>query len=155
MSNLESAANHLEDFLIKHVPLAGAAALQVDGYDSQTLTISAPLDKNINDKGTAFGGSLYIVCVSAGWGMTYLKSQELGLEGDLVIAKAEVEYLNPLRGRLEAKAQTPSQADLNKFVERYQSRGKSALNIEVEVLNEHGKPAVKFHGKYAIVKAGS
>ena len=153
MTSIDNPAQHLEEFLIKHVPLASAAALSVDGYDKHSLLISAPLEKNINDKGTAFGGSLYIVCVSAGWGMTYLKSQELGLDGDLVIAKAEIEYLSPLKDRLIAKAMAPSADDLANFQQRFKAKGKAALNIEVELDNEQGKPCVRFHGKYAIVKS--
>lgn len=152
MSIIENAASHLEDFLVRHVPLASAAELQVDGYDTDTLKISAPLEKNINDKGTAFGGSLYVVCVSAGWGMTYLKSKELELDGDLVIAKADIEYLSPLKSRLVAIAKTPTRDALEKFKARFKARGKAALNIDVSVLNEEGELCVRYHGKYAIVK---
>jgi thioesterase domain-containing protein len=151
MSDQIEAGKNLEDFVIEHLPLARAAGIRVDEYSGGTLVVSAPLDKNINDKGTAFGGSLYNLCVITAWGMTDLKAKELGLEGDIVVAKGEIDYLRPLRGRLIAKVVAPSDADLLHIKKSYESRGKATFNLEVVILDENQNACVQFKGKYAVL----
>mgnify|MGYP000011740330 CR=1 FL=1 len=144
-------ANHLEQFVLKHLPLARAAGIRVDQYTGNRLKLSAPLDKNINDKGTAFGGSLYNLCVITAWGMTDLKAKELGLEGDIVVAKGEINYLKPLKGRLIASVGAPNIEELQTIKHGYESRGKAIFNLEVTVLDECQNVCVKFNGKYAVL----
>ena len=150
-SSYTKQAQDLEAFLIKHLPLARAAQVSIDSYDGDTLRVSAPLSENINDKGTAFGGSLYNLCVIAGWGMTDLKAKALGLEGDIVVAKGEINYLRPLRDRLVATAYAPSNEILEKAEHHHAGLGKSVFHIEVSVPDENGKTCVKFSGKYAVL----
>jgi len=152
MSDFERAGEALATFVKTYVPLASAAALQVDSYDGSTLVLSAPLDKNINDKGTAFGGSLYNLCVTAGWGMTSLKCQELGLTGDIVVAKGEIEYLAPLKSRLIATILAPTDEQLRHFKDSYTRRGRAAITQSVVIPDESGAPCARFVGRYAIVK---
>lgn len=149
--NYAEKAKNLEAFLMKHLPLARAAQVSIDSYDGETLKVSAPLSENINDKGTAFGGSLYNLCVIAGWGMTQLKAEALGLEGNIVVAKGEINYLRPLRGRLVATAFTPDAEALEKAEHHHAGLGKSVFHINVTVPDELGKTCVKFSGKYAVL----
>ncbi len=149
--NSEQARQALQAFVTQHVPLVAAAGIEVDHYDAQSLVLSAPLDKNINDKGTAFGGSLYNLCVVTGWGLTWLLSQELQLAGEIVVAKGEIEYLRPLRGRLIATVARPEQDALCHFKAGYARRGKAVLQQTVTIPDETGTPCVRFQGKYALV----
>ncbi len=151
VENYIKQAEALEAFLLKHLPLARAAQVSIDAYDGETLRLSAPLSENINDKGTAFGGSLYNLCVIAGWGMTHLKALALGLEGDIVVAKGEISYLRPLKDRLVATAHTPEADILEKAQQHHTGLGKSVFHIDVTVPDEGGKTCVKFRGKYAVL----
>ncbi len=148
---MDNPAKALEQFVLTHVPLAKAADVAVDLYDGNTLVLSAPLAANINDKGTAFGGSLYNLCVMAGWGMTWIKAQELGLEGEIVVAKGEIDYLRPLKGRLVATVAPPEPEELGHFEQSYRKRGKAVMMQNVVIPDEHGNPCVRFQGKYALV----
>ena len=149
--NPEHAKTALHRFITQHVPLVAAAGVEVDHYDHQSLVLSAPLTKNINDKGTAFGGSLYNLCVVTGWGLTWLLSREFELEGDIVVAKGEIEYLRPLRDRLVATVSRPTTETLKHFRDSYARRGKAVLQQAVSIPDEHGAPCVTFLGKYALV----
>jgi thioesterase domain-containing protein len=151
ISDQINAGNNLENFVIENLPLARAAGISVDEYSGDMLIVSAPLDKNINDKGTAFGGSLYNLCVITAWGMTDLKAKELKLNGDIVVAKGEINYLRPLRGRLIAKVEAPSEAELEHIKKSYESRGKATFNLEVLMLDENQNSCVQFKGKYAVL----
>lgn len=151
MSDYITAGKNLESFVLRHLPLARAAGISVDEYSGDTLVVSAPLDMNINDKGTAFGGSLYNLCVIAAWGMTDLKAKELGLKGDIVVAKGEINYLRPLRGRLIARVEAPSEEDLGRIKKSYESRGKATFHLDVLVVDENQNACVQFKGKYAVL----
>ena len=144
-------AASLEAFLRSEVPLARAAQICVESYDGVTLTATAPLGPNINDKGTAFGGSLYNLCVTAAWGMTSLKCGELDLEGDIVVAKAEIEYLSPLREDLVAVVHAPTEEELTHFVSNFRRRSRAAMSHQVTISDKAGVPIVRFKGKYALV----
>lgn len=145
------SAKALEAFLHTYVPLAQAAKIRVDAYDGQNLQVSAPLEDNINDKGTAFGGSLYNVCVITGWGLTSLLCKEFGFDGDIVVAKAEIDYLTPCKKDLHAFVQRPPDEILEIFCERFKRKKRAALSHAVEIRNEHDELCVRFTGKYAIV----
>lgn len=151
MSEQKETAEKLEHFVLEHLPLARAAGITVDAYTGDALVVSAPLDKNINDKGTAFGGSLYNLCVITAWGMTDLKAKELGLKGDIVVAKGEINYLRPLRGRLVAKVDSPSSEDLHRIKKSYASRGKATFVLKVLICDEDHHSCVEFKGKYAVL----
>lgn len=151
-SSHKQLAKDLDTFLNEHLPLARAAGVEVDTYDGHCLQVSAPLLSNINDKGTAFGGSLYNLCVIAAWGMTDLKAKELNLAGDIVIAKGEINYLRPLRSRLIAQAFAPDQTMLEKARHSYAARGKAVFSIHVEIRDEEKQLCAEFTGKYAVLK---
>ena len=151
--NYQQEAETLGEFLSAHLPLARAAGVQVDSYSGEALVASAPLDKNINDKGTAFGGSLYNICVIAAWGMTHLKAKELGFDGDIVVAKGEINYLRPLVGRLIATATSPDSDALVRAEQGYKDRGKAIFNIQVTVKDDQQLACVEFVGKYAVLAA--
>lgn len=151
--NYTALAEDLDGFLKEHLPLARAAGVNIDHYDGTCLQVSAPLALNINDKNTAFGGSLYNLCVIAAWGMTDLKAKELCLTGDIVVAKGEINYLKPLRSKLVAQAFSPDSAMLEKASHSYLTKGKAVFTISAQVLDEQQQVCVEFQGKYAVLKA--
>jgi len=153
MEKFQELASELQSFVQHHVPLVAAAGIEVLAFDGQTLRTGAPLSLNINDKGTAFGGSLYNLCVVTGWGMTWLAARQLGLDGDIVVAKGEIEYQRPLRADLIASVSYPDEATQQHFLESYRKRGKAVLTQHVVVPDEQGEDCVRFVGKYAIVSS--
>ena len=48
------------------IPLLDAMQLSFVRFDDLTLTMEAPLAPNINNKGTAFGGSIARICLFGG-----------------------------------------------------------------------------------------
>lgn len=152
--NFKELAKDLEAFLKEHLPLARAAGVEIDSYDGSCLQVSAPLELNINDKLTAFGGSLYNLCVIAAWGMTDLKAKELNFSGDIVVAKGEITYLKPLRSRLVAQAFAPDQAMIDKAKHSYKTKGKAVFTIAAQILDEQQNICVEFLGKYAVLANG-
>ena len=51
-------AEHLERYMLAHIPLVAQMRVRVASLDEKGLTLTAPLAPNINHERTAFGGSL-------------------------------------------------------------------------------------------------
>ena len=71
-----SSIDELQNVFHQQIPITNHLGLQVSSYENETLRLFAPLQENINHKASAFGGSIYSVCVLAGWGLLYLKMKE-------------------------------------------------------------------------------
>ncbi len=148
---MNEIADKLTGFFHEHLPLVRHMELALESYDGKSLVLSAPLEPNINDKQTAFGGSLYNVAVMTCWGMAYLKTQEYGLKCNQVVTKANIDYLSPVRGTLRATCIAPEQAVIDEFIERFNSRGRAKIDLSARITCG-GKTAVEFQAQYAILK---
>jgi len=151
----------LKHFFIEHLPITQFMGLEVESYDGETLILTAPLEPNINDKKTAFGGSLYNTAVMACWGMIYLKTQEKNISCNQVVTEGSMKYLAPVEGRIRAICHAPSEEELVGFFEHFERKGRARIGLEAAVYNDtcvmkidpETKPAVKFSGQYAILQS--
>ena len=92
------------------MPPVAAMQVSIAGYDGTRLRLHAPLARNVNDKGCAFGGSLASLMTLASWGLVALRVQAAGLEADVFVADSQVRYLAPLFADLEAEAELAADA---------------------------------------------
>ncbi|UTA47083.1 thioesterase domain-containing protein [Simiduia sp. 21SJ11W-1] len=147
-------AHTLNHFFDEHLPLTGFMGLRLASYDGHTLVLKAPLAPNINDKSTAFGGSLYNAAVMACWGFAYLKTQEAGIVCNQVVAEGHIKYLAPVKGDITAICKTPGSDALAQFFEAFHSRGKASITLQASIACG-GSEAVTFEGRYAILRCTS
>lgn len=160
LQNIKNISNKLTQFFGEHLPITQFMELDVELYDGQTLILTAPLAPSINDKQTAFGGSLYNVAVMACWGMVYLKTQEKGIQCNQVVTEGSVKYIAPVTGRLRAICHAPSDEELGAFFNSFDENGKAKITLESIIYDDEKilhvdpeiKPSVKFKGQYAILK---
>jgi thioesterase domain-containing protein len=163
--NPEQISKKLKQFFIDHLPITQFMGLEVESYDGDTLILTAPLEPNINDKQTAFGGSLYNTAVMACWGMIYLKTQEKNIQCNQVVTEGSMKYIAPVDGRIRAICHSPSEDELTSFFEHFERKGKARISLEAAIYNDvcvmqidpevepKIKPSVKFNGQYAILKS--
>lgn len=148
----------LNEFFQQHLPLTQFMELKVDAYDGDELILVAPLGPNINDKQTAFGGSLYNAAVMACWGFAYLKTQEADIECNQVVIHGDIDYLVPVTGSIRVVCKTPGDEIIDQFLETYRRKGRARIELNAaitsdgEALNATNKTAVSFTGQYAILK---
>ena len=75
------------------------------GYDDLELTMEAPLAPNINNKGTAFGGSIASICLFGGWAVSTLSFIDRGIHNtEIVVYGNEMTFERPARGLLNVRA---------------------------------------------------
>ncbi|WP_373089802.1 YiiD C-terminal domain-containing protein [Zhongshania sp.] len=140
----------LDNFIGLYLPTAQHMQLSVKSYDGKSLRLHAPLGPSINDKLTAFGGSIYCVAVMACWGMTYLRCVDYGLDPDIVVAEASIEYLKPIPDDIIAQSLVADERDWQRFFQHFEARGRAKINLCSEI-KVNGEVAVRFKGLYAIV----
>lgn len=137
----------LEAELRKRIPLAAAMDVRVRGFDRRGLALGAPLEPNLNPKGTAFAGSLYSLAVLAGWSMVRLLTQAMQLECDIVIQESTVSYLKPVETALEAFCPLPEIHDWERFATMLQRRGRARITLDASIyLNREA--GLRFRGAY-------
>lgn len=144
----ERATETLQQFLVDNIPLARATGARISGYNAQGLSVNAPLVANSNHHGTAFGGSLYVVALAAGWGLTHLLLQEAGVDASLFVSHAQADYLRPVTGDLYATAARPSAATLKDFISTLNATGRAQLRIEIS-MDCMDKPAFELRADFA------
>ena len=147
---MNNIADNLSRFFEQHLPLVQQMQLRVESYDGKTLILSAPLAPNVNDKLTAFGGSLYNVAVMSCWGMAFLKTQEHSIVCNQVVTRANIVYNSPVKGTIRAICHAPEDDVVESFIQRFQQRGKARLDLK-STISCGGKTAVEFEGQYAIL----
>jgi thioesterase domain-containing protein len=138
---------------IADFPLARHIGIEVDSVDDGHLVLIAPLAANANDKGTAFGGSLFSVAVLTGWAWVarHLACNEVS--ANAVIQQGTMRYLLPVPGRLHASLVAPAAPQVEKFGKMLQRAGCGRIRLEVHIRHE-GKLATIFEGLYAATMDG-
>lgn len=73
--------------------------MRLHEYTEDKLFLAIDLKPSINDKMTAFGGSLYCISVMSCWGMIYLQGRQRGINPNLLVSHAEIDCLTSRRKR--------------------------------------------------------
>ncbi|UWX03973.1 YiiD C-terminal domain-containing protein [Pseudoxanthomonas sp. NC8] len=136
------------------IPQVRAMQVEVVGDDDGRLRLSAPLAPNINDKGSAFGGSLISLMTLAGWSLTTRRLTDAGLEADVYVADSQVRYLAPLEDNLRAEAYWLEEGDWETFVATFRQRGRARCRIAACVRLPGGGEATVFSGRFVAVARG-
>jgi thioesterase domain-containing protein len=136
------------------MPPVAALQLRVDGFDGDTLHLSAPLSAHVNDKGCAFGGSLASLMTLAAWGVLTLRLHAAGIRADVFVADSQLEYRAPLFADLHAQARLAADADWDGFLARLRERGRAGIALEANVLLPDGGIAAASRARYVAIANG-
>ena len=140
----------LQNKLHNEIPLTKLMQLHIKEYTENELITTAPLDININDKGTAFGGSLSTITIISSWSMCWLISQELNFDSkNIVVIKNENRYLRPVTKNIVCYAIKPSNEEIQILKEKLDKKGSASITIQSKII-EDGEVCVEFEGVYVI-----
>lgn len=146
----DSTLERLQQTLRSEMPITVPMEIEVVSWDDGRLTMQMPLGPNRNHQYSAFAGSLNALCTIVGWGTIFVLLQRESIDGNIVIRRSKIRYFRPVR-TVEFLAVglpiDPSRSDY--FFELLRSKGKSKIDIEVEIADEQG-PYVKFEGSYVV-----
>lgn len=130
------------------MPPVVAMQPRIAGYDGERLRLHAPLALHVNDKGSAFGGSLVSLMTLAAWGLVTLKVREAGMEADVFVADTDVRYLAPLHADLEVESQLAADARWESFVATLRERGRARTTLNMRVPLPDGGLATTASARY-------
>ena len=145
------------------VPIA-AIRVGVAAYDDRSLRLNAPLAANMNDKGSAFGGSMTSLMTYAGWGLVTLQLQRAGMHADVFVADSTVRYRKPLYADLQAVATLAPDESWEPFLATLAQRGRARIQVQAQIvlpgsgLPENGLPEgevmAELAGRYVAIAKG-
>jgi thioesterase domain-containing protein len=140
----------LEKKLHNEIPLTKVMKLKIDKYTNKELITSAPLAININDKGTAFGGSLSTITIISSWSLCWLISKELNIDSkNIVVIKNENSYLRPVTKDIICNTKKPTKEEISVLKAKIDKKGSASIKIESKII-EDDNICVEFEGTYVI-----
>lgn len=142
--------NELQNKLHLQIPMTKLMNLKIEDYNDKELITTAPLDININDKGTAFGGSLATMTIISSWSICWLISKELGFDSNnIVVIKNENSYKKPVTKDIICHTTKPTIEQLNILKEKLEKKKSASIKIYSKII-EDGEICVEFEGYYVI-----
>lgn len=94
----------LQTLLHQDIPLTRDMGMKIISFDEKTIKVTAPLNRNINDKGSVFGGASSALMIITGWSLIKLNCEKYGIDADIVIHKNETLWQKALYKDLSIKA---------------------------------------------------
>jgi thioesterase domain-containing protein len=146
--SLNFGAEYLQSRIDLQITLAKPMGVLVESAEDSAVILRAPLARNSNHKGTAFGGSLYALAVLAGWAWLTRDLASRELNADAVIHESSMRFLKPVRGELRACVEIPTRADIDKFHKVLKRAGRGRIRLSVNLHEEQALAAV-FDGLFA------
>ncbi|GAA5132334.1 bifunctional GNAT family N-acetyltransferase/hotdog fold thioesterase [Thalassotalea piscium] len=140
------AVKELEHTWHTTIPMSKAMGINITYYDQKKLVTTCDLNINKNLHNTMFAGSIYTLATLAGWGWLALQLHEKQLQGDIVLAEAEVKYLSPVEGI--AYATTSDKNELSEFTRLKNGRNEK-VTLTVNITSGE-KVAAQFIATYVV-----
>ena len=144
----------LQDYLLTHIPLSRALAVEVLEVSEARVAVVAPLAPNLTHRQTAFGGSVASVAILAGWGWLHARLADLALDGRVVIQRQEMDYVTPIDAALTATCVAPGALAWALFARALKSRGRARIELHVKVTCRD-LLAARFVGTYVALRGES
>ena len=140
----------LQNKLYNDIPLTKIMEIKIQNYTNQELITTASLGININDKGTAFGGSLSTITIISGWSLSWLISKELGFDSNnIVIIKNETSFRRPVTKDIVCHTKKPSFEEIKTLKQKLEIKKSASIKIESKII-ENDEICVEFVGYYVI-----
>jgi len=138
----------LERIWHREIPISAAMGIHIARYEDGVLETRAALAPNVNVHGTAFAGSLYAIAALTGWGAVWLALERRGIDGHIVIADGNIQYLRPVAGEIVARCTFSHTAQEDAW-RALDATGKCRFPLEVAIPGTN-EDAARFRGSYAV-----
>lgn len=152
MINTTDLVTRLENLISEKIPVTRHLHFHIHVDDDRLPVLEVPLQPNINHLGTAFGGSLSMLCTIEGWCCMYLLLEDFGLKADILIQKSNIVFHSPVENDFNVTCELAEQSRLNTFLQTFRRFGKSRIPIICYVQeNNRSQVAAEFQGVYAAI----
>jgi thioesterase domain-containing protein len=125
----------MNESLFKDIEPAAALGIEVARYEVGEIELRAPLYPNLNDKGTAFAGSISSILSLAGWGVITLLLKTTGIDADVMVVKSETDFSSPVTSELRATARL-STSTVEQMLNDLKNKRRSRVHIQSELFSD-------------------
>lgn len=143
------------------IPFASALQCEVESFSDGLLVLTAPLEPNTNDKGTAFAGSLATLAVLTGWVASQLALDSAEIDSgdyvptvDVAVMQTEMRYQKPITKDFYARCHLPIKEALQRSHNALLRKSRTKLSLFVELGFDDDcidNISAEFSGSYAVV----
>ena len=130
---MTASISEVESYLHTHIPLSREMGMRVRSVGEDGVRLAAPIEPNINHRGTVFGGSISALAILSAWTLVHLHLRAEGIPNHIVIQRNSVEYLRPVDGEFEALCAVPRADDWRRFVDALRRRGRGRITLTATV----------------------
>ena len=142
----------LENEILADIPLTQSMQVRIAHADGDSVTLSAPLTPNVNDKGCAFGGSLASTLTLSGWTLLVLRLRAAKQDCDVYVQDSHFKYLAPVWEDFRATARLAVGESWDTFFASLHSRGKGRLRVVASVQGIDGAPATTLEARFVALR---
>jgi thioesterase domain-containing protein len=148
MSQLDTGP--VESYLHEHIPLSKAMGIGVRSATHDRVVLWAPLEPNINHRGTVFGGSAGALAILAAWTLLHLRLTGEGHHVHLVVQRQAMSYEKPIQGSFLATSVKPSADAWSRFTKILCRRRRARIRT-TSCLESDGQTVGRFEGEFVAV----
>lgn len=148
---MEVKGEELENIFRDKIKLYEHLGIEILEATSDKAHFRVSLEKNLNHKGTAFGGSLYAAGVMAAYALILAGLKQHGISTDnIVISKGEISYLRPVDSDFEVLATFSSEEQGEKFYSEINTNKRAKEIVKVQILGEGGSLRALLSGTFVV-----
>jgi len=139
-----------QKYLHEHIPITEAMGVSVKKLDDKGIVLQAPIDKNINHRDSAFGGSICSLLVMSSWSQLYHLLKKHGIQGTIVAQKCEVSFIRPILVDFETTNTDISIKEEQKFIDMLKKFKKSRIKMRSSIQKD-GEKLATFEGIFVVI----
>lgn len=143
----------LQSYLHEHIPLSKAMSVKVVSVCFDTVTLSAPLQPNINHRETVFGGSASALAILSAWCLVHTRLKSEGITSRLVIHENSMSYDKPITGEFTAVSRLQDEELWPRFKAMLHRKGKARISVTAELMFQ-GDVTGRFTGEFVALGGG-
>jgi len=149
--DIAALTDELTALYAEKIPAAHHMQAKLSDYNSEFLTLSAPLSVNHNDHGNAFGGSLYNLAVLSGWTALYLECRKHINNPHIVTRDAQIRFRHPVtEDVIEAVCRLPNQRQWDGFFAHFEKSGQTTISLS-STIQSGGEIAARLETLYVLL----
>lgn len=137
--------SELENYLHHQIPASKLLGVMVKHCSQTRVELAAPIEPNINHKNTAFGGSLSVLAILAGWSLVYMRLD--GRPNEIVIQESSMSYVKAADGDFSAVSTFAPEAGWSRFDRAFARKGRGRIKVESQIICG-GEQVATFTGMY-------
>lgn len=145
-------SGNIESYLHENIPISRAMGISVAECSTDSVTLSAALEPNLNHRRTAFGGSIAALGILAGWSMLYVRLHANQPMPRIVIQRSAIDYVSAVESGFSARCCMPPAEQWLRFESTLQRRQRARIQLVAEIVADF-KTAARHTGDFVVLNA--